>query len=117
MSILLTILFLPASSCPDPIHMKRPVVAFALLALSMASGIPVRAELRSFLVPANDGYGVADCLAEAGSCGRIVADAWCQAQGMKQAASFGPSDPIEVTASISNAQAASAKTYTVTCND
>ena len=97
--------------------MKRPFVAFALLALSMASGIPVRAELRSFLVPANDGYGVADCLAEAGSCGRIVADAWCQAQGMKQAASFGPSDPIEVTASISNAQAASAKTYTVTCND
>ena len=36
---------------------------------------------------------------------------------MKQAASFGPSDPIEVTASLTKAQAPSAKTYTVTCND
>lgn len=97
--------------------MNRTAVAFALLALSVASGVPAKAELRSFLVPANDGYGVADCLAEAGSCGRIVADAWCQAQGMKQAASFGPSDPIEVTASLTKALAPSAKTYTVTCND
>ena len=54
-------LFLPGSPARGP-----PFVAFSLLASSMASGIPAGAELRSFLVPANDGYGVADCLAEAG---------------------------------------------------
>lgn len=39
-----------------------------------------------FLVPGNDGYGIADCLAEGASCGKAVADSYCEAQGFKDGA-------------------------------
>ena len=48
------------------------------------------AELQQFVIPANDAYGVQDCLAEGSECGQIVADAWCQAHGRGSAQSFGP---------------------------
>ena len=44
----------------------------------------------TFLIPAAEGYGVADCLTGGGSeCGRIVADAYCEAQGFAKAESYG----------------------------
>jgi hypothetical protein len=44
----------------------------------------------TFLIPASDGYGVADCLTGgANECGRIVADAWCEAHGFSRAEAFG----------------------------
>ena len=71
---------------------------------------------RSFLIPANDGYGIADCLAQDGSsCGRIVADAWCQAHGLGKSVAFGPVDPTDMTASIKPAQATASRSYMVTC--
>ena len=40
----------------------------------------------TFLIPAAEGYGVADCLTGGSSeCGRIVADAYCEAQGFAKA--------------------------------
>lgn len=44
----------------------------------------------TFVIAASDGYGIGDCLAGGGSCGRIVADAWCVAHGATRAISFGP---------------------------
>jgi hypothetical protein len=46
-------------------------------------------EAHSFVVAGNDGYGVQDCLGEGGECGRVVADAWCEAHGHGGALSFG----------------------------
>jgi hypothetical protein len=43
----------------------------------------------TFLIPASDGYGVAECLAGAEECGRVVADAWCEAHGFSRADTFG----------------------------
>ena len=43
----------------------------------------------TFLIPASEGYGVADCLAGANECGRIVANAWCEAHGFSRAETFG----------------------------
>ena len=43
----------------------------------------------TFLIPASDGYGVADCLTGANHCGRIVADAWCESHGFSRAETFG----------------------------
>jgi hypothetical protein len=43
----------------------------------------------TFLIPASDGYGVADCLTGANHCGRIVANAWCEAHGFSRAETFG----------------------------
>jgi len=86
--------------------------------MSITSGASAQSE-RSFLVPANDGYGIADCLAEGASCGKIVADAWCQAKGLGKAIGFGPVDPADVTASVKTTQvvAPAARSYTITCGD
>jgi len=43
----------------------------------------------TFLIPASDGYGVADCLTGANDCGKIVANAWCEAHGFSRADTFG----------------------------
>ena len=43
----------------------------------------------TFLIPASDGYGVADCLVGGNACGTIVADAWCEAHGFSRAETFG----------------------------
>jgi hypothetical protein len=62
-------------------------------------------EPRTFVIPPNDGYGVADCISDGGECGRIVADAWCEAQGFVKATAFGPAAREEVTGMIEKAAA------------
>ena len=56
-----------------------------------------------FTIAANDGYGLQECLEEGGECGRVVADAWCAAEGRGPALAFGRA----------NADAA----YVVSCGD
>lgn len=70
-----------------------------------------------FIIAAADGYGVEDCLAEGGECGRVVADAWCEAHGHGAAIAFGPAD--EVTNAIPAGVAAnkSQRPYIVRCGD
>lgn len=95
----------------------RSLLLAAVAALICAAA-PARAADRSFLIPANDGYGIAECLGEGGACGRMVADAWCAAQGMGKARAFGPAEATDVTASLRNASRTSApQAYSVTCNE
>jgi hypothetical protein len=54
----------------------------------------------TFIVPANDGYGIGDCATTGSSCGKVVADSWCEAQGFARSESFGIADPADVTGSI-----------------
>ncbi|HEY5794799.1 MAG TPA: hypothetical protein VIU82_07265 [Bosea sp. (in: a-proteobacteria)] len=63
-------------------------------------------EQRTFLIPASDGYGVADCLSSKSECGKIVADAWCEAQGFAKASSFGLASREDFTGSLSKVKAA-----------
>jgi hypothetical protein len=74
-------------------------LAAALLVLS-AIHIPAQADMANHMVvvPASDGYGFDDCLSANKSCGKVIADAWCQAHGMSAALSYGRSD--DVTGSI-----------------
>lgn len=54
-----------------------------------------------FLIPAAEGYGVADCLTSPGSdCGRVVADAYCEAQGFARSESFGRAAAEDLTGSL-----------------
>jgi hypothetical protein len=74
------------------------------------------AEEHSFLIAANDGYGIEDCLGEGGECGRVVADAWCEAHGHGSALSFGPAE--DVTGAIDAAKRSKPdRPYVVTCGD
>ncbi|PZN92832.1 MAG: hypothetical protein DCF30_22520 [Hyphomicrobiales bacterium] len=82
------------------------------------STVAAPSEQRSFLIPASDGYGVADCLSSNSECGKIVADAWCEAQGFAKASSFGLATREDFTGSLSKvktAQAAPEQPLVITC--
>jgi hypothetical protein len=57
----------------------------------------------TFMVPAADGYGVAECLISNQACGQVVANAWCEAHGYTKAVSFRQVTPDEVTGTIQKA--------------
>ena len=66
----------------------------------------------TFTVPAQDGYGIGECVSSGSACAKVVADAWCEAQGFSRSASIGI-ETVEVTASIS--PATSKAPISVTC--
>src|SRR5687767_5470619 len=71
----------------------------------------------TFLIPASDGYGVADCLTGANHCGRIVANAWCEAHGFSRAETFGHAVE-DVTGSTQAAMSnRSARPIAITCEN
>jgi hypothetical protein len=85
------------------------LVAFAAVVASAAGSLIVlpngatRAAGKdaTFLIPAADGYGVADCLTAPGSeCGRVVADAYCEAQGFAKSESFGRAAAEDLTGTL-----------------
>lgn len=53
-----------------------------------------------FVIPGGDGYGTSDCLASPGNgCGRLIADAWCEANGFARSDSYRALRSDETTAS------------------
>ena len=99
------------------------VLAFtAALATAAASFTVLPEQHRSvgkqatFLVPANDGYGVGDCLLSGGECAQIVADAWCETQGFRRAVTFAPTAPEDVTGSVQKVSTGSReRPISITC--
>ncbi len=86
----------------------------AALAQANASG-PARAtSTHTYEIAANDGYGLEDCLSTGAECGRVVADAWCEAHGHGHALSFGLKSAVEGRAtSVSTSD----EPYVVACGD
>lgn len=77
-------------------------VAFAVVGIALSvSLVPSQTEAAdaTFVIPVNDGYGVAACADTDAACGKVVADAWCEAQGFRRSASVGPAD-VDTTGSI-----------------
>jgi hypothetical protein len=72
-------------------------------------------ETHPLVIAANDGYGVQDCLAEAGECGQVVADAWCEAHGRGPAVSFGLAS--QFVGLVATKIAATPEDYIVNCGD
>jgi hypothetical protein len=69
------------------------IACFRALVLIAALGAisAARAEDgHEYVVATNDGYGLEDCLAAGSECGRVVADAWCEANGHGHALAYGP---------------------------
>ncbi len=74
----------------------------------------------TFMIPASDGYGIADCLSSAASeCGRIVADSWCESQGFAKAVSFGAAAREDFTGAVvsANPVADAEKPLAITCGE
>ncbi|MCB5176198.1 hypothetical protein [Microvirga lenta] len=77
---------------------------FAAASLTLLpNGTQASSTQATFLVPAADGYGVADCLISSQSCGQVVADTWCEAHGYTRAVSFRQVAPHEVTGTVQKA--------------
>ncbi len=74
--------------------------ALSFLVLPNGASRAAETDAATFLIPASDGYGVAECLASGAECGRVIATAWCEAQGFRRAEAFGPSRPEDVTGSV-----------------
>jgi len=89
--------------------MRRAVALVGLLGIVSAGTslamLPVSGTVaapkseRTYLIPAADGYGVADCIASRSECGQIVADAWCESQGHRSATSYGVAAREDITGS------------------
>ena len=95
----------------------RPFACLAVV-VSLAAAAPASAQIRTYVIPANDGYGLSECLAEGGPCGQEIAEAWCAANGMSKAVSFGRAGTAEVTGSIGAAGVSEgAEAVVVSCDD
>ena len=79
-------------------------VFFAAASLTLLpNGTQASSTEATFMVPAADGYGVAECLIGNQACGQVVANAWCEAHGYAKAVSFRQISPVEVTGTIQKA--------------
>ena len=88
--------------------MRRVLAVLAVTAAALGAGLfagATRAATntaveKTFLLPASEGYGVADCLVGKSECGQVVADAWCEAQGFAASASYGVAAREDLTGAI-----------------
>jgi hypothetical protein len=75
----------------------RSLVLFAALLVAP----PAFAQnVASFIVDNDDGYGVDACLESGSSCGQVIANAWCEANGYAQAVEFRKQTAADITGSI-----------------
>ena len=71
----------------------------------------------TFLIPASDGYGVADCLTGGNDCGKIVANAWCEAHGFSRADTFGLAVEEVTGSTITTVSNRSERPIAITCEN
>jgi hypothetical protein len=95
-----------------------PLAGFCALAALLGQA-PVNAKSnRTFVIPANDGYGLGECITAAKPCGRIVADAWCEAHGQGPARAFGRAEDITASvAEVSTKESAAPGSIVVSCGE
>jgi hypothetical protein len=70
----------------------------AILCLGLATA--AQAERRMFIISADAGYGVDDCLASGASCGTAAATAYCKTQAFAQATAYRKVDRDDITGTI-----------------
>jgi hypothetical protein len=114
--------FHPIVEFLDLVVMRNALLASPLfLALTIHASLAGAANpsVRDFIVPADDGYGMDECMAEGGPCAKLIADSWCQVNGMKTSLHYNMTQASDVTASLSNkiTDRLPSPSYIVTCSD
>ena len=89
----------------------------AALVLAASHPAAKAGESRTIVVPADDGYGFADCLEGQKACGRVVADAWCEANGLAAATAYGRADDITGTVAGATPVKIAPDAFLVTCKE
>lgn len=80
---------------------KSLTLCAALLSLAGLCGSAQAAGRQTYMIPDNDGYGIAECFTDGRDCARVVADAWCEAHGNGAVIAYGRAE--DTTASIAAA--------------
>jgi hypothetical protein len=75
----------------------------SLSVLPTTRTVAAPSDQRTFLIPASDGYGVADCISSKSECGAIVANAYCEAQGFIKATTYGLATREDFTGALAKA--------------
>jgi hypothetical protein len=91
--------------------------AASLLVLPNAGEVQAAPSTATFVVPAHDGYGIAECLSSNAECAKVVADSWCESQGFLRAERFGLASPEDVTGSIHLASVSHDRPFSITCTN
>jgi hypothetical protein len=80
------------------------------------AGVSAAPSSATFLVPAHDGYGIAECLSSSSECAKVIADTWCESQGFKGAESFGLAEAEDLTGAVQTvAYTERERPFSITC--
>jgi hypothetical protein len=69
------------------LSLSRPLLIAAMSLLS-AGFAEAGASIRIYTLPQQDGYLLSACLNNGDTCGKPIADAWCQSNGYREALTF-----------------------------
>ncbi|MGP0060300.1 MAG: hypothetical protein ACLPID_13535 [Beijerinckiaceae bacterium] len=75
-----------------------------LLVIAAVQRAAQAADTHMIIVPANDGYGMQECILRTKGCGEVVAAAWCEAMGFASPVAFGRAE--DFTGTIAGVQEA-----------
>ncbi|MBX9761158.1 MAG: hypothetical protein K2Y29_20440 [Beijerinckiaceae bacterium] len=86
---------LDAAPLPLLLALGAALAAAALAGPAAAQGAGLPRGV--YVIPAG-GYGVDECVAKSAECGRVVANAWCEANGHGKVKAFGSASDITFSA-------------------
>ncbi len=106
-----------ATCCAAARFIMASSIALAGVAILLLPSPGQAAEPLAFTIPAEDGYGIAECMQAGNACGQAMATSWCEAHGHAHAAAYGMAD--DVTGWIEGVTPASARAASVVirCDD
>ncbi len=100
-----------------------PLMAGLLILATFGRSNVQAAGNNTFVINDTEGYGITECLTNGSSCGRVVADAWCESHGLGQSLAFGRADDLTGAISKTKDHVETAATQVkpgsviVTCDD
>lgn len=103
--------------------LRLSALSFALFcsiaSLVSAQTAPAEPRQKDFVIQTDDGYGTSDCLTKGSACGKIVADAWCEAKGFARSIAYRPAEAAEVTHSIRSQPRpmSAADSFVISCSE
>ncbi len=105
-----------ASSDHTPFRRVIIPLAAGLIVLSSLMRGPAQAANQTFIIGANEGYGILDCMADGVSCGRVVADTWCESHSRGPAVAYGLASDITGSTGLPTPQPAPGDVI-ITCGE
>jgi hypothetical protein len=89
----------------------------ALIIAGSGNESTAKPKQQDFIIAGSDGYGTQECLSSRSDCGRIVADAWCEAKGFRAASAYRQLGRDEITGSTAGAGGKPVESFLISCKN